>query len=151
PATDDCSLLLLRDRLEIIVHLPPILGRCGVVGTRGKPILRTLGLQLLGQRRLDGFERLRGLPPQLLPFREILLERLGAWRRDRLARGFLERRAEAGAARDRRIVPAHALDEILRLLKLAHVFLAQLRRVGRSASPATLPSLARLPGVAGAS
>src|SRR5437773_12575360 len=93
--------LLPGNRLEIAVHLLPIGRRRGIVGARCQPIPCLFRLQFFRQRRLGAVEGLGGLPLQVLPFREVLLERLGSRRRHRHAAS-LER--EACAALGERLV-----------------------------------------------
>src|SRR5919204_6132873 len=131
------SLLLLRNRFEVAIHLFLILRRRLVVCAGRKSILCLLLLQLLGQRRLDVLERLRRLTTKVFPFREVLLERFGAWRRQRHALSF-EREAGA-AARVRlsvRIVALQLIHQLLGFLQPARVLLAKPREVCAAAASA---------------
>src|SRR6185503_9462613 len=124
-----------------------------VVGAGGQAILDLLFLDLLRQRRFDIVERLRGLPPHLLPLREVLLERLGAGCGNAAAGRRLEGEAAAAAARQARIVAAHLVDEVLGLLELPRVLLAQPLQIaagaGAGARGLALSALARLARLAG--
>src|SRR5438093_10191601 len=131
----------LRNRLEVTVHLLLVLRRRLVVGAGRQSILRSLGLQLFRERRLDGIERQGCLSPQIVPLRKILFERFGARRRYRHSSRFLECKAAVSAAGERRILATHLVDEILRLAKLPHVLFTQPREV-RSAGAATLLAFA---------
>ena len=81
-------------------------------------------------------EHLRRLPPHLFPLGEILLERFGA-RRGESGRGRrFERKSPATAARERRIVAAHLIGELLGLLQLLLILLAELLEIGAGATTA---------------
>src|SRR6516164_2723587 len=80
--------LFLRDRLEVLVNLLPVLRRRIVVGASGEPFLRLPCLELPGQGRLGRVQRLAGLMPEVIPLREVLLECLGAWCRKHHALSF---------------------------------------------------------------
>src|SRR5262245_29214641 len=86
----------LGNSFEVLVDLLLVGGGRFVVRPRGQTVLRFLRLKLLGQGRLGGFERLRRLPPQLVPAGEVLLERLSSGRRQRHALSF-ERESGAPA------------------------------------------------------
>src|SRR5580704_2040845 len=122
--------LFSSDRLEVLVDLVPVAGRRFVVGARGEPIVRLLGLQLLRQRGLDVIENLRRLATQLLPFREVLLERFRTGRRYADAGRRLEGEAATAAAHEARIVAAHLVGERLGLLQLPLVLFAELLEIG---------------------
>src|SRR5262245_30719507 len=109
-------LLLLRDGLEIVVHLPAILRRRLIVRAGREPILRSLRLELFRQRRLDVLERQGCLPPQVLPLGEVLLEGFSPRRGDALARGVFEREPWTRTTGQRRIVTTDLIDQLLGLL-----------------------------------
>src|SRR5437660_10862509 len=128
-------LLFRRQRFEIAVDLLLVFRRRLVLDAGSEPILRLLRLQLLRQRRLHPIERRGRLLAHFFPFGEVLLERLGAGRRQGHA---LTREGEAGAAaRKVRIVAAHLIDEISRFLEMARVLVAQPRELGAAWRAAT--------------
>src|SRR5262249_8914604 len=122
------SLFLLRRQcLEVTVDLLLVFGRRFVLDASGQAILRLLRLQLFRQRGLDPIEPRRRLLAHVFPFREVLLERLGAGRRQGHA---LTGEGEAGAsAREVRIVAAHLVQKIFGFLEAACVFVAQARQL----------------------
>src|SRR5262245_36385147 len=75
------SMRLLRQRPEILVHAGAIFHGRPVGAARSQPILRGLLDYALREFRLEPLEAERQLPVQRLPFREVLLECLCAWRR----------------------------------------------------------------------
>src|SRR5829696_7203614 len=92
------------ERLEVVVDLLLIGGRRLVVDAGGKTVARVSSLELTGQFRFGVVEGERHLLAQLLPLREVLLERLGARRGHHHALA-LEGEADA-AVLDRRVVAA---------------------------------------------
>src|SRR5207247_1097486 len=132
---------------EVGIDLFAVLGRRFVVGAGREAIARLFGLQLFRERRLGLLERRSHLPLEIFPAREVLLERLGAWRRHRHPAP-LER--EAGAALRVGLVLARELiQEILGFLQLAHRLFAQLREIGAAAAATAAPSVARAPRLSG--
>src|SRR5262249_48285827 len=96
---------------------------------------------LLRQRRFRMIERRRRLLPHLLPSGEVLLERLGAWRRRCHALAF-EGEA-AAAAGEVRILAAHLVEQILGFFEVAGVFLAQPGEIGAALCTAAASPFAR--------
>src|SRR6516164_6810643 len=135
----------LRNRLEVVVHLFPVLRWRLVVGARRETLLRFLRLKLLGERRLCILQRRGRLTPEVLPFRKVLLERLGARRRRRQPLP-LEREPRAAATEARVLTPqlfhqlARLLHGPLHLLSKARGVKAPVSRAGALA----LPRAARL-------
>src|SRR5262249_27638552 len=84
---------------------------------------RSLLREALRDVRRHVVERTRRLRAQRLPAGEVLLERLGAWRREGHPLTF-EGESWA-AARERGILAPELLDEIARLLQLTRGFLLQ--------------------------
>src|SRR6266851_2820985 len=70
--------LLCGDRFEVGVSLLLIFRRGLILNACRKTILRLLRLQPLRERRFRTIECVGRLTSQLVPFREILLERFGA-------------------------------------------------------------------------
>src|SRR5579864_2637924 len=133
-----------RQRLEVTLHLLLIGGGRHVVHSGSQPIAGLLGLELLRERRLGALERLRGLLPQLLPLREVLLERLRSRRRERHALAF---EGEAWPAlRVASVFAPELVDQLARLLKLPLVLFAQ---PGQIAGASAGGALARPPAFAG--
>src|SRR5579864_1770880 len=134
-----------RQRLEVTLHLLLIGGGRHVVHSGSQAIAGLLGLKLLRKRRLGALERLRGLLPQLLPLREVLLERLRPRRREHHA---LALEGEAGPALPVAAVFAPELvEQLARLLQLPVVLIAQPREIAGASTAGALP-LARPSGIA---
>src|SRR5260221_3415584 len=133
-----------RQGLEVTLNLLPVGGRRRVVHSGSQPIAGLLGLELLRKRGLGSLERSRGLFSQLLPLREVLLERLGSRRREDHALAF-----EGEAAPALRVAAVFApelVDQLARLLKLPVVLIAQPSQNARAAgagAPACPPVVAR--------
>src|SRR5262249_37188387 len=132
-------LLLRRDRFKVAVHLFLIIGRRFVLDARGEPVLELLHLESGCERRFRSIQGRRGLPPQLFPPGEILLECLGPGGGQRHPLPF-EREPDA-AASEGRIVTPQLVEQIARFLELPRVFLAQARQiVAACASLSALPA-----------
>src|SRR5678815_2658520 len=101
--------LLACERLEVVVDLLLIGGGRLVVGAGGETVARVSSLQLARQFRFGAIERERHLLAQLLPLREILLERLGSWGGHHHSLT-LERKADPPVL-DLRIVAAVLIDQ----------------------------------------
>src|SRR5258707_7252423 len=140
-------LFLPGNGLEVTVDLLLVLRWRIVVGAGGQPVFRLFGLKLPGQRRLRVLERLRRLPAQVFPLREVLLEGFRPWSAEHAALTF---QGEAGpAARKARIIVPQLIDEVLGLLELPLVFLAQLAEVCAGAAASALLALSGLARLTG--
>src|SRR5690349_20828881 len=141
--------LFLCDGFEIAVDLFLVLGRSLVVDAGSEAVLRLFRLDLLAERRFGALERLRRLPPQVLPSRVVLLEGFGAGRRQRHAALVFEReaRAAAGERLAGGILFAQLLEQLPCLVERARVVLAQFREIGAGTAAATLLALARASGL----
>ena len=106
--------------------------------------MRLLRLELFRQRRFRQIERLGGLALQILPFREILLERFRSRRRHRHSPA-LERKPGIAAARECLVFALQTVQEVARLLQAPRVLVAKPCEIGARTAAAALLPFARLP------